>query len=139
MNVSKVVVNVKIVTIPHPDDDIFIARMNDLPLTAYGSTPGKAIENVKQMFGRFINAHRQRGTLEDVLDRSGVIWYREGMYPSDQPAYEDLGLRPSPELDLASAVQHNRLTIMDHIKSQNLVDWIVTADESDNAELMVAA
>ena len=137
---QKVVVNVKIVTIPHPNDDVFIARIPDLALTAYGPTAEQATGSVKRLFSRFVNIHREAGTLEDVLGRAGVTWYPEELYPSDQPRYEDTDLLFNAEMDLPPAVRNNHLNIVREIQSQTFGAWnTMASDPSAEADLMVAA
>ena len=137
---KKVVVNLEIVTIHYTDDDIFISTISELPLTSYGSNSKEAVENVKRLFGRFVRTHRQRGTLADILDRAGVVWYWEEAYPKDQMAYEDLGFWSEPASEIASSVRDKRLTIMDAIGARSLDDWSrVGSGQSDTAGVMVAA
>ena len=58
----------------HRADGIIAARFRPLGLTAYGNEPGEAITALRSLGERFIRAHRGNGTLERVLNRSGVRW-----------------------------------------------------------------
>ncbi len=116
-----VVVNVDVITLKRPNDDVIVARLPELGLTAYGLSAQDAEENVKRLFNRFIHGHRDAGTLESVLDRAGVDWFKREEYPSDQPAYEDTNLLFGDHIDLGPAIRNNRLNMVSEIKSRNLV------------------
>ena len=54
---------------------IWAARFTDLGLTAYGSSRAKAEVGLRRILIRFVQAHREAGTLEARLDRSGLEWW----------------------------------------------------------------
>ena len=49
-------------------------RVNQLGLVAYGVSPESSLGSLKMLFKKFINAHRDAGTLKDVLGNSGLSW-----------------------------------------------------------------
>ena len=66
--------------------DIFAARFKQLGLTAYGHNKSEALNNLKQLFNRFIHAHRKAGTLVACLEQVGVAWSWADEYAG---TYED--------------------------------------------------
>ena len=72
----------------HEHDRIggWVARFDQMALTAYGNTRDDAIENYKKLFNRFIHRHREIGQLEQRLNKSGVTWCWANQYKAE---YED--------------------------------------------------
>ena len=68
-----VLVSPKMLT--HQPTGTHAARLVPLGLTAYGKTQDEALLKVKRMFQSAVGAHREQGTLEAWLNRSGLIWY----------------------------------------------------------------
>jgi len=56
------------------DGNVYVARIQNLGLTAYGSNEEEATRKVKEMFAAFVVAHRKCGTLKTSLDRSSLEW-----------------------------------------------------------------
>lgn len=64
----------------HKVNGTHAARILELGLTAYGKTYDEALKKVKRMLGGAVKAHRDVGTLEDWLNRSGLNWFWEDEY-----------------------------------------------------------
>lgn len=137
----KVIVNVTIPTIQHPDDNtIFIAMISELPLTGFGPTANEAREGAKVLLRRFIDVHRQRGTLENILNRAAIEWYWEDEYPSDHPEPEDLNQLITPQEDFASVVRDDQRDFVAFLISQTTDYWERTSfSQAEAPDLMVAA
>ncbi len=86
---SQVVVNIKCRVQVHSEDKVFAMRFSPLGLTAYGDDEEEAMSNFKQLFNRFIRTYREKGKLEQILNRSGVEWWWIDQYPDDRPGFED--------------------------------------------------
>ncbi len=61
------------------------ARILGLGLTGYGWTHEEALAKVKRMYVSAVYAHRDLGTLEAWLDRSGLKWSWEDEYKGVLP------------------------------------------------------
>ena len=59
------------------------ARFENLGLTAYGSDREEAESNLRRLFDQLINYYRNRGRLEQYLNRRGVEWAPEQDYAGD--------------------------------------------------------
>ena len=69
----------------------YVARIPLLGLTAYGKTQDEAMSKLKQMLRHAVEAHRESGTLEEWLRRSGLNWFWEDEYKGVLPV-EYLGM-----------------------------------------------
>ena len=76
----------------HRNGDVFAARFKALGLTAYGYSQDESIAACKKLFNKFIHGHRERGTLVELLNRSGVEWYWEDEYPANKPKFDNTNL-----------------------------------------------
>lgn len=65
---------------------MYAARILELGLTAYGKTQDEAQRKVVRMYASSVQAHRELGTLEEWLNRSGLNWFWEEEYKGAQPA-----------------------------------------------------
>lgn len=97
---SRVVVNLTCRLYYHEDRDYFAARCQELGMSAYGRTQDEAVDNLKHHFNVAIQAYREHGKLEGVLQHSGVAWWWEDDYPDSLPAYEDTGIPSAPSLGI---------------------------------------
>ena len=84
-----VVVNIPLKLSIHSDDHVVAARCDALGLTSYGYSRAEATSKFKQLFNRCVHAYREKGKLEDVLNRVGLEWWWESDYPEGRPAYEN--------------------------------------------------
>ena len=89
MRRETIVALVQIEVIQNHSQGYIAGRILPLGLTGYGEDPEAAMRCVKRMFNAFVHAHREKGTLEDRMNRSGLEWYWLDQYPSDKPEYED--------------------------------------------------
>ena len=93
----------------HEGRKVFAARIRELGLTGYGGAVEQAISDVKEVFARFVRLHREKGTLERVLNSSDLSWDWRDEYPADGMEVEDVsdgfpggvGLVPAPLLGVA--------------------------------------
>ena len=67
------------------DNKIFVCRMRELGLTAYGNTPEEAETKVKRMFATWVGLNRESGTLESCLNESKLSWWHENNYDGATP------------------------------------------------------
>ena len=58
----------------YEERSLFAARIAGLGLTSYGRTGDEAVAGLDSLFRAFVEGHRETGRLEEVLDRSGVVW-----------------------------------------------------------------
>ena len=101
----------------HRSRDVFAARFKALGLTAYGYTEDEANAACKKLFNKFIHGHRERGTLEEILNRCEVEWYWEDEYPASKPSYENTNLPtatrsaspPAKEPQWVEQIQHSEV------------------------------
>ena len=84
---QKVVVHLTIAVEHNISAQRYAARVRQLGLTAYGPREEDAMRHCKRMFAVFVEAHRKAGTLESVLDKSGLQWERAS---AAEGTYEDL-------------------------------------------------
>ena len=63
------------------------ARILKLGLTAYGKTLDEALSKVVRMYASAVQAHRELGTLQQWLKRSGLTWSWEPEYKGDVPVH----------------------------------------------------
>ena len=67
------------------DGKMFAAHLDGLGLTAYGYTAEEAREGVTQLYGQWVNWHRDAGILEKRLNEYGVPWQWLDEYDGDIP------------------------------------------------------
>ncbi len=103
----QVVVNIKCNVFEHVNDGVVSVRFAPFGLTAYGDTEDEAVGEFKKLFNRFITAYREKGRLEDVLNRSAVEWWWEKDYPKHMGDYEHTGSESS-----VSATAAERMAVM---------------------------
>ena len=123
------VVVISPVTMRHNEaDGVFAARFAEMGLTAFGDSPGAAVEALKRVFRTYIHACREHSVLEKNLTRLGVQWYWKDEYPDDAPEYEDTNRPAAPSLKFADggATMPERLAPLAE-------DWDVTVANSDLA------
>ena len=94
--IRRVVVLVREEIYKHEDSGTFAARYESLRLTAYGDTEDEACTELKKLFNLDINYYRDKGLLEERLNRLGVKWYWADQYPADMPPYEDTSATGAP-------------------------------------------
>lgn len=68
------------------DNTMFVTRIRELGLTAYGKTHEEAKQSLRKMFATFVELYRKTENLEERLNRSGLTWYYESEYRGDVPA-----------------------------------------------------
>ena len=82
----------------HVTEKMVAARFPKLHLTAYGDTEGSAKHDFKKLFNTFVHVLRERGLLEDRLNKAGVNWLWADECSGDLPEYEDTNqLRDPPK------------------------------------------
>ena len=96
----QVVVNVRHLVYKHSQDEVFSVRCAALGLSAYGDSENEAVDNFKQLFNRFISTYREKGRLQEVLDKSAVEWWWRDDYPADRSPFEDTGVLSLGALNL---------------------------------------
>ena len=84
-----VVVMANLSLVRHRDEDIVIARFEDLGLSAWGHSESQAVVFLKRLFHKFVHVTRRDGRLEERLNSLGVQWYWADQYPADLPRFED--------------------------------------------------
>jgi hypothetical protein len=85
----KVVVKFTPMVLEHRSKRLFVARVKEIGLSAYGKTREDALTNLRDLFLRFVTDHRKAGTLSSVLEKSGLKWSWFKDHPKGE-AYEDL-------------------------------------------------
>ena len=68
------------------DNTMFVTRIRELGLTAYGKTHEEAKQSLRKMFATFVELYRKTENLEERLNRSGLTWYYESEYRGEIPA-----------------------------------------------------
>jgi hypothetical protein len=62
---------------------VVAARYAELGLTGFGSSESVAVSSLKRLLKLFVETHRKRDTLVEVLDRKQVTWEWESEYTGD--------------------------------------------------------
>lgn len=86
---ERVVVKITPQVLEHKSKDLVVARIKELGLTGYGTTGEEATRSVRGLFKTFVEHHRRQGTLEEILNKSGLVWFWERDYPPSEKPYED--------------------------------------------------
>ncbi len=87
----------------HVEKQLVAARFAKLGLTAYGSTEASASYAFKKLFNTFVHVLRNKGRIEERLNRAGVEWYWAEDYPDNLPEYENTNhLRASSSSGLSA-------------------------------------
>ena len=81
------------------DGKMFAAHLDGLGLTAYGYTAEDAREGVTQVFGTWVNLHRDAGILEKRLNEYGVPWQWLDEYDGPMPVEHVAGRTDAASVD----------------------------------------
>lgn len=98
---GEVVVMVRLTTRQPTDDAPFYAvRIPEMGLTGYGDSEDEATQRVKKMFASMVDDHREKGTLENMLDASGLEWCWRHDYRGRLPVEQvGAGSQPTKPVD----------------------------------------
>lgn len=84
-NGRRVVVLVKPQLLTNDNTGRHAARILELGLTGYGATEEEALSKATQMYASAVHVHRELGTLQDWLSRSGLRWCWADEYDGPLP------------------------------------------------------